>query len=474
MKQDPTPNQKLNQKPNQKPNPKLKLGLIGDPLAHSWSPEIHAYLLGNMPGQASDEADGADRTDRAIQADYSLWQLGPDELDGFFAARDFDGINVTIPYKTDVIRYLDEIDDAARRIGAVNCIVNRSGRLTGYNTDAAGLALMADRNGINESSGPAIILGSGGASRAAAELCRQKGWDYRIASRDPAKAAASYGQNHFISYEEMYAAHDRWSLLINATPVGMHPCVDGMPAEISRLDGLESVIDIVANPVRSRLVFEAQQLGLRVCGGLEMLVAQALISDELFTGRSMDGSLVDGCVRALLRAKRNIVLTGMPSAGKSTIAGILARRLGMDAIDMDARLEEEMGMPVAGIFGSYGEAAFRDAETRLCEELKLRGHCVISTGGGVVTREENMRRLSHNGVVVWIDRDVRLLEVTDTRPLAASSADLERLYRERRLLYERYSDLHITNNAGADEAADSIISALGLKAQQRKGRDVTR
>lgn len=437
---------------------KLKLGLIGCPLAHSWSPEIHSYMLGDLikPGEQIG----------TYFSGYSLWQLQPEELDDFFAARDFDGINVTIPYKTEVIRYLDDIDETAGRVGAVNCIVDRGGRLTGYNTDAAGLELSAGRNGINPKGGPAVILGSGGAGRAAEELCRQRGWDYRLVSRDPGRAAAergTAGSGLFISYEEMYSAHDRWSLLINATPVGMHPRADDVPVDISRLDGLDSVIDIVANPVRSRLVFEAQQRGLRACGGLEMLVAQALISDELFTGRSMDTRLIDACIRELLRGKRSIVLIGMPGAGKSTIAELLARSLDMQAVDMDSEIERQMGMPVADIFGRFGETAFRDAETRLCADLQSRGGCIISTGGGVVKREENMRRLAHNGVIVWLDRDPGLLEATESRPLSSSAADIGRLYAERRQLYERYCDVHIANNGTAAEAAAAIADSLNRR-----------
>ncbi|MBR0399261.1 MAG: hypothetical protein IJH95_00375 [Mogibacterium sp.] len=474
----------------------MKLGLIGNPLAHSWSPEIHNFILGDSVPDDSIPGDGCGGCFPERPFSYSLWPLEQTELEEFFEKRDFDGINVTIPYKTEVIRFLDELDDSAAVIGAVNCVVNDGGRLKGYNTDAAGLDLVIQRcladspagagaaestaeTAITDAPGSnmmAAILGTGGASRAAEYVCRQRGIDYRLVSRDPARATgASSGTKpnnatdagidrgragRIISYEELYSEPDRYTLLINTTPVGMHPNEDGMPVDLSRLTSLRALVDVVANPVRSRLVFEAGQLGINARGGLEMLVAQALVSDELFTGRRLDRQLIDRCVDHLLRTRRNIILIGMPSSGKTTVARMLAGQTDMPMLDMDAQIERQSKMSIPRIFAAQGEEAFRDMETELCRKLQDRQGHIISTGGGVVKRKENMRMLSHNGLIVWLDRDPALLELEKGRPLVSTAGDYERLHLERGPLYERYCDIHIINNGTPEDAARKILSFL--------------
>ncbi len=413
-----------------------RLGLIGNPLAHSWSPEIHRFL---------------------ISADYKLWELEEDELEEFFRRRDFDGINVTIPYKSTVIQYLNEVDETAERIGAVNCIINRDGKLKGYNTDIAGLMLLAETNGADPGSGRAAIgetaiLGSGGASKAAAEVCRLKGWPYHIVSRKPDGIS--------ISYEDLWQMRDRVTLIINATPIGMFPDMKEMPVDPADFPALKYVIDIVANPVRTSLVYEAECLGINACGGLGMLIGQALAADELFCDCTLDAGLIDKCRDELLRERQNIVLIGMPSAGKTTIGRLLAKRLGREFCDMDELIVRRTGMQISEYFARNGEAAFRKIESDICRALQERQGIVIASGGGVVKDSDNMRALAHSGLIVWLDRDLSKLTPTDSRPLSSNMDDLLRLYEERRTLYAKWSDIRIDNAGSPEETADRILTYL--------------
>ncbi len=408
----------------------MRLGLIGYPLGHSWSPEIHKYLIG---------------------ADYELWEIKPEELEAFFAKKDFDGINVTIPYKQEVIPYLDEIDEGAKRIGAVNTIINKDGKLIGYNTDYLGLIRMMNTHQINPKEKEVAILGTGGASKAAVEAVKTLGGLPIQVSRHP--------EGEEISYQELYDRN--FEYLINATPVGMFPNVDEIPIELEKLPSLKGIVDIISNPVRTLLVFEAEQKGITCCGGFEMLVSQALEADELFTGKQMDDDLVEKCIDALLKEKRNVVLIGMPSAGKSTIGQLLAEKTGMPLIEMDQEIVEEIGMPIADYFSEYGETAFRDLETLKAKEVGKSSGAIISTGGGVIKRKENIRQLAHNGLIIWIDRNVEFLIPTESRPLARNVSDIYELYAQRYPLYEKYSDIKLENNESIDVVMNNLLNIMG-------------
>lgn len=406
----------------------MKLGLIGKPLGHSWSPGIHKFLIGE---------------------DYGLWELNEHELADFFSRRDFDGINVTIPYKTAVIPYLDRVDEAAERMGAVNCVVNKGGELIGYNTDYTGLRRMIERRGITNAGGRVCILGSGGASKAAEEVCRSKGWEYDIVSRS--------GGAGRITYDELYDRGDDYTLLINATPVGMSPNMDECPVDMKKLEGLKYVVDIVANPLRTRLCFEASIRGIETCGGLEMLVSQALSADEIFLGEKLDEGLVSGCMSYLLKERRNIVLIGMPSSGKTTIGKIISEKSGMEFIDTDDEIIKRIGMTIPEFFEKEGEREFRRIESEVCRDLSCEQGRVIATGGGAVESEDNMRRLAYNGLLVYLDTPSELLTATDSRPLSADADKLMALYERRLPLYEGYADEGVDNSRGLEIAADEII-----------------
>jgi len=416
----------------------MKLGLIGDPLGHSWSPEIHAFLIG---------------------ADYQKWTVPKEELQQFLERRSFDGINVTIPHKQAVMRYLDEIDETAARIGAVNCILNRGGRLIGYNTDEIGLREMIIHAGWSLEGAECAILGSGGASHAAAAAVQKLGGRPMIVSRTPAADR--------ISYEELYARQEQISFLINATPCGMYPEIDKVPADASRLRHLQGIVDLVANPLRTRLRFEAEQLGIPTLGGFEMLVRQAFAADELFTGRALDPARIDACMRHLYQARRNTVLIGMPSSGKSTLAAMLAEHTGRPLVEMDEEIEARAGRPVPAIFAESGEQEFRRLETELARTLAEGCGRIISCGGGIIKNPENMRLLSADGQVIWIRRPLAQLRGTPDRPLSQNRAQMEELYRQRSPLYERFADAAVDNSGSLQDALRQLLEATGREEIRR-------
>ena len=408
----------------------MKLGLIGKTLGHSWSWQIHDML---------------------IHEHYQNWELSEDEVIPFLEKKDFTGINVTIPYKEKVMTVLDEISPTAEKIGAVNCIINRDGRLYGYNTDCDGFMELVKTAGMHMEGKHAAVLGSGGAAKAVMAGVSQLGGIPVMVSRHP--------HDDMISYQQMYAMQNRFSFLVNATPVGMFPHMDETPADLDVFEHLEGVVDVVANPLRTKLCFQASCKGIPSTGGLGMLVYQAAAADALFTGQKVPQERIDACLGTLLKERRNIVLIGMPTSGKSSVAQMLGKQSGQQVYDMDTLLQQQLGTSIRTCFETHGEAYFRAKETRLARELANKEGVIISCGGGIIKNPENMKALSQHGVVVWLQRNS--LFPSSDRPLSADEASLKKLYEQRRGLYEMYSDIQVENNGTLEDTAEQILKKIG-------------
>ena len=393
----------------------LIYGCIGEHLPHSFSREIH--------GEIGSYA-------------YDLKELTPEELPGFMTARSFRGINVTIPYKQAVIPFLDEIDETARAIGAVNTVVNRDGKLYGYNTDLYGLTRLIRRIGLDLSGKKVLVLGTGGTSRTASYAAEKLG--ARVVYR-----VSRTSREGSLSYEEVLQDHTDAEIILNTTPCGMFPKPAEQPLSLEPFTRLEGVADAIYNPLRSRLVLDARSRGIPAEGGLYMLVAQAVRASELFLDTSYPEDLTDRIYNAILRRKENLVLIGMPGSGKSAVGKILTETTGKPLADTDLLIVEKAGKPISEIFREDGEPAFRDLESEIIRELSLQGGQVISTGGGAVLRPENVTLLRQNGRLFWLDRDPDSLIPTDDRPLADTSEKMKRLYQEREPVYRASADVII-------------------------------
>lgn len=404
----------------------MEYGLIGEKLGHSFSREIHQRLGGY---------------------DYRLQELTPAQLPAFLEKRDFRGINVTIPYKQTVIPLLDEVDPKAAAIGAVNTIVNRRGRLCGYNTDYDGMAALARHAGLTLKNKNVLILGTGGTSRTAMTVAADLGAaEIRRVSRT--------GRGDAITYEQ--AADLPVQVLINTTPCGMYPGCDGQPMDLSRFGWLEGVLDAVYNPLRTRLVLQARDNGARGQGGLYMLVAQAAAACRLFLDRPLPDGALDSVYRAIHGQKQNIVLTGMPGSGKSTVGRVLARQLGRELVDTDTEIIRLAKKPIPEIFAQRGERGFRDLESQVIQEVSRRTGLVIATGGGAILREENVRSLRQNGRIYFLDRPAEDILPTDDRPLARDMEAVRQRYAERYPRYTSTADAAVPVRGSAEDVAAAI------------------
>ena len=405
-----------------------KYGCIGKKLTHSFSKEIHSRLA---------------------DYEYELIELNENEFEDFIKGKDFSAINVTIPYKQTVIPYLDSLSDVAKHIGAVNTIVNRNGKLYGYNTDYYGMKALIERIGIDLKNKKVLILGTGGTSKTARVLTEDMGASEIIT------VSRTKSENH-ITYDEAINEHSDAEIIINTTPSGMYPDCDSQPIDISFFNNLEGVVDAVYNPLRTSLILNAKVKGIKAEGGLYMLVMQAVVAVEKFLDAEIPKAVADNVYESVFASKENIVLTGMPGSGKSTV-GKLLNIDGFSFVDTDEEIEKLCGCTIKELISSKGEKFFRDFETKVIKDVSSKGSQIISTGGGVVLREENVHYLKRNGKLFFINADFERLCPTDNRPLSDTKEKLRKLYDERIDIYKFTADVIVPDMTTPEEEAQFIL-----------------
>ena len=389
----------------------MKYGLLGERLPHSHSPKIHR-LLGNP--------------------DYALFEKEAGEVADFLTKREFEAINVTIPYKQTVMPFCDVLDGAAVEIGAVNTVVNCGGKLFGCNTDFDGFIFMCNRAGIDIKGKKVLILGGGGTSHTAMAVAKKLG----------AASITVAGRSGEVNYENIYKKASDSEVIINTTPVGMFPNNDGRLIELEKFPKLSGVIDVIYNPLKTRLICDAERMGVPCAGGLTMLVAQAAFADKYFRSITHSGAKIAETVNRVKKDLENIVLIGMPGCGKSTAGKYIAKELGREFYDLDSVIVSRAGKSIPEIFEEHGEEYFRALESEAAKDISKKSGIVIACGGGTVLREENRTALHQNGRVFYIQRELQDL-AKGGRPLSQGENALEKLYEVRRPIYESFADVII-------------------------------
>lgn len=397
-------------------------GLIGRKLGHSYSVPIHKALGNDI---------------------YKLYEMEPEEIGGFVSNPDLGGINVTVPYKLEVMQYLDEISPEALEIGAVNTVVRREGRLYGYNTDEYGFRVMLDAAKISLSGKKVMILGDGGASKTA-QYCAKL-----LGAREIVVIDVDNNTPEFL------ARHKDTEILINCTPVGMKPNYLRSAVELDGFPACEGVVDVIYNPLRTKLIMDAEKRGIKHIGGLLMLTAQAKRAHELFFDTAVSDDFALKCASDLYKENENVVLVGMPGSGKSTVGRILGEISHRKVYELDEMIAEAAGKTIPEIFASEGEEGFRKIESQVVFEASKNNGAVIITGGGAVTREENYYPLHQNSRIYQIKRDIDTL-ATDGRPLSKDLETLKRMYAVRKPMYERFADVSFENSSTPEELAKKI------------------
>ncbi len=403
-----------------------KFGLLGKKLGHSFSVPIH-----NMLGDY----------------EYKLYEKNENELADFLENTDLSGMNVTIPYKKDVIPFCSDVSDTVEKIGSVNTLVKKDGKWYGDNTDYYGFLYMVKSSGMKIENKKVLVLGSGGASLTVIAVCKDlKASEIVVISRN--------GENN---YNNLYLHKDA-QIIVNTTPVGMYPNCYESPINLSDFEKCEGVLDIVYNPHLTKLCFMAKELGIAYKAGLTMLVAQAKKANENFFGEEKDDGIIEKITEKMKSETKNIVLVGMPGCGKTTIATEFAKVTGKKLVDCDEEIVKREKRSIEEIFEKNGEEYFRNLETQVIKDIGKEKGLIISTGGGCVTREENYFPLKQNGEIFWIKRDINELS-TEGRPLSKANK-LSEMYEKRKTFYEKFSDLCVDNNQNIETAVEKILSFL--------------
>lgn len=404
----------------------MKYGLLGKKLAHSYSKIIHESFA---------------------PYEYELLELTEAELDSFMKKKEFSAVNVTIPYKETVMKYLAAIDAAAKEIGSVNTVVNKNGALCGYNTDFYGLRALLINNGFELKDKKVLVLGSGGTSKTATAVGRSLG----------AKEVCVVSRNGELNYQNVLFLHGDAQYIINTTPCGMFPDNKSSAISLEGFGALEGVCDVIYNPLRTPLLLEAKEKKLKYCGGLYMLVMQAVKASELFLGTEYPESTGSSVYEKLLREKENIVLTGMPGSGKSTIGALLSKELSRPFVDTDELIEEKAGITIPDIFSKFGEEYFRKLESEVIAETSKKTGLVVATGGGAVLKKENVKNLSQNGKIFFLDRPLEQIVPTADRPLSNSELSLKKRFAERYEIYQDTCDKRIPVDGVPQHAVKLIL-----------------
>ena len=407
----------------------MKYAVIGEKLGHSFSKVIHEHFAPYK---------------------YDIVEVSPDDFDAFMTKRDFSGINVTIPYKQRVMEYLSYIDPMAQEIGAVNTVVNRDGVLYGYNTDFGGLKKLILRQGFDFSDQKVLILGGGGTSKTAFAVSKALG----------AASVLRVSRKGELTYENVLSLHADAGFIINTTPCGMFPNNDTAAISLDGFESLQGVVDVVYNPLETKLVRQAKEKGIDGCCGLYMLVSQAVLASEIFLDTSYDESVYEDTYRFVLSKKQNIVLTGMPGSGKSTIGKALSEKLGKEFVDTDELIINNEKMPISEIFARHGESYFRFAETEAIKEASAKSGFVIATGGGAVLKKENVDYLRSNGKIFFLNRPIEDILPTDDRPLSSTRVDLQKRFDERYPIYQETADEEIFVDGKVENAVRRIEETL--------------
>ncbi len=412
----------------------MEYGLIAEKLSHSFSKEIHNKL--------------ADYT-------YELKELKQSELKEFILKKEFKAINVTIPYKEAVMPYLDEIDDKASVIGSVNTVVNRNGKLYGYNTDFFGMKQLCLKNVISFKGKKVLILGSGGTAKTAYAVSKDMGGaEIYFVSRKKT--------DNTVTYDEAKNNHFDADIIINTTPVGMYPNIDKSPINLSDFKCLTAVVDVIYNPLKTKLVLEAEKLGIKAVGGLYMLVAQAKAACERFLNKDINEDILDRVYKEVLVLKQNVVFVGMPSSGKTTVGKMVAQRLSRDFFDTDLLVFKKTGMTPAEIINEQGEKAFRIIESEVISEVSKLSGVVIATGGGAILNDENIENLKKNGLIWFIDRPLESLKTGSDRPLSSSKEELLKRFDERFPKYNACADFILKDIESPEKTAEQTVKDLYL------------
>jgi len=408
-------------------------GLLGKSLSHSISPRVH-HLFGN--------------------AEYQLFET--DDPFRWLKTHSFQGINITIPYKTTLLSVLDDVDSIVQKTGSLNCIVNRNGRLAGYNTDVDGFKQTLIHHQVAVQDKMVVLLGNGGAARSVRQAFLDLGAKkvVKLCRRILEK------EEYLLSEAASFQAAD---ILVNTTPIGMYPNNDTGPLlSLDNFPAAEVVIDLIYNPLKTSFLQRASELGKKTINGLYLLVAQAKKAHELFLNTTLADDDVTRVYQQVNQELSNVIFVGLPLSGKSLYGKKLSEITHRTLIDTDDLIENTTKMTIPEIFSCVGEAGFRQKEFEAVSSFYQQHGLIVSTGGGVILNDELVRRLKQNGVIIYLDKDPQAIAARKihNRPLLQDATNIFRLADTRKPLYQKAADIQIKIHPNRHDQLSEIEEKL--------------
>ncbi len=406
-----------------------KYGLLGRKLLHSLSPEIHREL-GNFS--------------------YELFQVEPEDLEEFITKKDFAGLSVVFPYKKEVVKYCDVLTDTARKLDCVDTItVDENGRLIGDNCEYDGFCHMINKCGIDVKGKKVLLLGKNASV-------------IRVVIEDMgAKEIVDVTIDGEVNFENIYD-HSDADILVNTTQTGMYPNNGDKIVDVKRFPNIAGVLEVIYNPRRTKLICDAEDLEIPNSDGLSMLVAREYMAEIRFGRIEPDEELFKATYKTMSDRRKNIIFVGLPGCGKTTIAKVVAAKLGRPCIDVDKLIEMKAGVPVSTIFSAYGERYYRELETETLRKITRNGGQVIATDSGAVMSLENQYYLRQNGYIVWLSRDLNELKLNGVY-LARNREAFERIHAERSPIYKFLADINVEVTNNAEKTVFEIIKKMNIK-----------
>ncbi len=403
----------------------MKYGLIGKSLPYSYSKTIHNLF-------------GLDN--------YLIQEINPDSLKNYILKKDYSFINITIPYKEEVIKYLDNLDESVILTNSCNLIINKDNKLIGYNTDY--LAFIDIFNSLSLSNKKVLILGTGATSRSLSCALKYLGLkDIYFAS------TSKCDKKTVFNYDNLSSIYNDIDYIFNTTPLSTYPNELKSLIDNNKFNKLSYVYDCVYNPLFSKLLIDASYSKIKCDNGLKLLTVQAYKTLQLANIKINNN--ISNVYNKIRKDILNIVFIGMPSCGKTKIGTLISFEYNYNFVDLDDLYTRVYHISPKDEISINKETIFREKEAHLVKEISNSIHTVISTGGGVILNKDNMINLKKNSLIFFIDRPLEDLESRQSNPLTSNYDLLKKTYIERIDLYKKYAD-YIIDGKTLDSALDSI------------------
>lgn len=392
---------------------------------------------------------------------FNEFDLSCKRINSYIKSLDFNGIYIDFPNENNCER-IDVPSENSKRSNVVDTIVFKNELSYGFNSDYDAFMYCINRHAIDLKDKKVLIIGNNWISKSilpALEDLNVK--EIYIVDQNPDADS--------ISYTECYARHLDSQIVIHTGLTGMNPDIDSIPIDIHLFSKCELLIDYVYDPLISKIEQDALQSGIQTITGIELKIAKIKFATEKIEGTSIQEKLFQSVLDTYYINQMNIVLIGMPSAGKTTIGKLLETKLHKSFIDMDEIIVQDTHTSIPEIFKRSGEAGFRKLETMTALKLSVLNQKIIGTGGGTIKNKINIDLLKLNGVVIFIDRDLdKLVTYDPNRPLSSSQEAVKKLYEERFPIYQKYADITVKNNDKIEDTVEKIICELNRIVKNKK------